>query len=1394
MSQNILHFLNGTCSACSLIKKFLVFLVLVALTTGSAIAQIATYTGLGGTSTATSGVANETVTTLQTVGFGANTACGSGGISGLTNNGVFAYAPSNAHLFMQIRPNAGYALNITGFTAGLRRSGSGLQKVRFAYSLDNGATWIDDLTDHVPNNGGCGSTAVSAWGVGALPTGITNTTNGIIVALYPYAPIAAGGVIQVNTIVIYGSVVPANVAPAFVGGGTQSLVVCENSAATVIDPLMAITDPDVGQTETWTIVTPPSFGLLGGFSTSATSTGLTITPGGLTYTPNPGFSGIDGFKVQISDGLASAVTQVNVTVNPSPAPISGSLEVCEGSSTPLSDATGGGSWLSVNPGIATVGSASGILSGISSGTATISYSAATGCSISAIATVNPLPAPITGSPVVCVGSNTSLTDAAPGGVWSTNNALIATAGSSSGIVTGVASGTTMLTYTLPTGCFTTIPVTVNALPAPITGPATVCTGSLITLASATPGGTWASGGPAATIVSTTGVLSGVTTGTTTITYTSPLGCTITNVITVNQTPGAITGATNVCSGATTVLSNTLTGGSWSSGNTAIATVGSSTGVVTGIITGTTTITYTSAAGCSVSASFTVNTSPAPIAGITNVCTGLTILLSNGVPGGVWSSSAPGIAGIGSLTGIVNGVSVGTTTVSYVLTGSCTATTVVTVNPTLSAISGTAVVCVGSTSTLSNTVGGGMWSSTNTLVGSVGSSSGIVTGVSAGTVVISYSSTTCAAVSVVVTVNPLPAPITGPGNVCEGFSINLTDATAGGTWSSSLPYIATVSGTGVVAGVTAGIISISYILPTSCLIAKTVTVNQVPTPITGGSVICVGTTTALSEGIAGGTWLSTLPVVASVDVAGNVTGISGGTTLISYTLPGGCRETFAMTVNAAPTAISGSSNMCTGQTIAFSDAISGGMWSSSATSVASVNPVSGIVNAINPGGVFVSYSIAGCPSVTKFVNVSLSPSPLSGIIHVCAGLTTSLSDAIPGGSWSSSNPSVTVSATGLISGLSTGAAATITYSLPSGCFVTADVYAELPPAVISGPDTVCPGSFVDLSDSTPGGVWGSSDGTIAEAIASTGQINGLVTGSVTLSYTLISGCYRTMSFRVLATHPASLTVTTSPLDSALCYNVPVTLTADDSNAGAPTFIWKLFGTIYMGTGPVLTYNPQHGDFITCTMTAHNVCATPSVIAKDVVLNVWPQVGPIVEISCDKADTTSYLGEVYTFFSVVTYGGPSPVYQWYINNVAVAGATAPVFTTRIYNDNDTIYCKVTGNSPCDTGSYIGISNRKVVYGQGFLSVGAVDASQQLTLFPNPNNGSFLLAGTVNNVNDNSATVEIFDVLGRSVFRQSTQIHNGKLEMPVRLRADISNGLYVLKLQVSASTYVLRFIVTN
>lgn len=132
----------------------------------------------------------------------------------------------------------------------------------------------------------------------------------------------------------------------------------------------------------------------------------------------------------------------------------------------------------------------------------------------------------------------SLGNSASGGVWSSGTPGTATIGSSTGAVTAVAAGTTLISYAVTNEFGTstsvvTLLVTVTTLP-DITGTLSVAAGANTTLANTITGGTWTSATPAkATVNASTGVVHGVASGTSIITYTMADGSSVSATVTVS---------------------------------------------------------------------------------------------------------------------------------------------------------------------------------------------------------------------------------------------------------------------------------------------------------------------------------------------------------------------------------------------------------------------------------------------------------------------------------------------------------------------------------------------------------------------------------------------------------------------------------------------------------------------------------------------------------------------------------------------------------------------------------------------------------------------------------------------------------------------------------------------
>ena len=165
-------------------------------------------------------------------------------------------------------------------------------------------------------------------------------------------------------------------------------------------------------------------------------------------------------------------------------------------------------------------------------------------------------------------------------------------------------------------------------------------------------------------------------------------------------------------------------------------------------------------------------------------------------------------------------------------------TVMKFDTTLPPITGIDTVCMGGTTALSCPISGGAWCSSNTNIATVGTT-GIVTGLAAGTATISYTVSGYSCTLTMVVNSCLLPPIIGADSLCVGSIATLSDLTNGGTWSSSNAIIATIGTTGIVTGIAAGTVLISYTVSgysatltmviDSCLFYKKLPTTLFPNP-------------------------------------------------------------------------------------------------------------------------------------------------------------------------------------------------------------------------------------------------------------------------------------------------------------------------------------------------------------------------------------------------------------------------------------------------------------------------------------------------------------------------------------------------------------------------------------
>ncbi len=823
--------------------------------------------------------------------------------------------------------------------------------------------------------------------------------------------------------------------------------------------------------------------------------------------------------------------------------IYGPTSVCVGDSIILTDSTTGGTWYASNSNATVSG---GHVVGVRAGLDTIRYMVVTSCGpvfVNTVINVTPafIPPSIAGSHAMCTGSSLTLTPSAYVGTWSTTGHI--TSISTGGVVSASGVGRDTIFYTTSSTCSNGIVKHIMTVEAPptgttISGSTGVCLSGMTTLIPSDYGGTWrtTSGGTIASI-SSSGDVSGISLGTDTVIYTIVTLCgsdSARRPITVISGPSAasITGAEAICERTSTTLVPSITGGTWSISGTYVATI-SAYGHVYGVHAGIDTITYTLSNSCGTVSTVFVDTVLAqPVSGTlsgpSSVCEGSFITLTTTVSGGVWSASNATASVLG---GDVTGATAGLDTIYYTVTNRCGSAVVskeITVNPLPHAgyITGSSVICMHSSTTLTPSVTGGTWMTTDSSVATV-SRYGIATSDTAGVVLIKYwvrnvCGTDTAFFNLTVLGTPNPGTLSGASTVCPGSTIYIAPTVGGGTWRSTNNTIATVS-SGFVRGIRRGTDTIWYIVDNGCgvdSVAKVidVLVSPVAGVITGPTSICQGLTVTLTDTTSGGTWSSSNTLLATV-AGGVVHTIGSGTVTISYSYTNSCGTavaTFRLTILPAPNAgvILGATSVCQFANAILTESVTGGVWGIADTFYA--GQFDSMITGREVGIAHVFYAVRNsCGFDTAWRDITVNPAPDAGTIVGdsigCLGFTRSLTSTTLGGRWYSRRP--TIATVGLSTGIVTCNATgldTLLYVYTNSCGSDTNFYrfwVQTSPGagVITGPDSMCPGDSATLRETVTGGVWATNLPTVATINPTTGKLHALGFGYDTITYWVSNAC-------------------------------------------------------------------------------------------------------------------------------------------------------------------------------------------------------------------------------------------------------------------------------------------------
>jgi hypothetical protein len=486
-------------------------------------------------------------------------------------------------------------------------------------------------------NGTCVTTSTSAIVINAQP--VTPAAPVVSVTLQPSCSVATGTIVVNSPSGFSYSLdgVTYQTSATFGGVAAGTYTVYAKNGSCVSTGSTAVTvnaQPATPAAPVVNVTVQPSCSVATGTIVVSSPSGFSYSLNGGTYQTSNTFSGVAAGTYTVSAKNGSCVSALSNTVTVNAQPVTPAAPVVSVTLQPSCSVATGTIVVSSPAGLSY--SLDGInyqtsttFSALAAGTYTVS--AKNGACVSTLSnsvTVNAQPAApsapaVTVTQPTCSVATASITISSPIGAGLTYS-IDGTNYQAGTSFTGVTANTTYTVYVKNTSaCVATTSAIVNAQPATpvvgdITGTTNFAVGATSTLSSSTSGGVWSSSNTAVATVNASGVVTGVSIGSATITYTVTTGCSsskstsvtivsscVTPVFTTinNITATTISGCSAPASYTASVtgnptLSYTFTG--------ATAASGSGTGSGASFNTGITTVTLKAVNACgTVSTSFTV---------------------------------------------------------------------------------------------------------------------------------------------------------------------------------------------------------------------------------------------------------------------------------------------------------------------------------------------------------------------------------------------------------------------------------------------------------------------------------------------------------------------------------------------------------------------------------------------------------------------------------------------------------------------------------------------------------------------------------------------------------------------------------------------------------------------
>ena len=282
--------------------------------------------------------------------------------------------------------------------------------------------------------------------------------------------------------------------------------------------------------------------------------------------------------------------------------------------------------------------------------------------------------------------------------------------------------------------------------------------------------------------------------------------------------------------------------------------------------------------------------------------------------------------------------------------------------------------------------------------------------------------------------------------------------------------------------------------------------------------------------------------------------------------------------------------------------------------------------------------------------------------------------------------------------------------------------------------------------------------------------------------------------------------TALYNSQSCNSTSNTITADGittfcagnyvnltSDVVGGTYQWKKNGVNITTNATSRTYKATATGSYTCAATCNGTALTSNAIAITSKTNA--------ALTLIATGATSFCAGDSVTLNATNLGSNYSI-QWYRSNISIDNATGYTQvikqpgTYKVVTKNLTTGCSRISGSAITTIVNCRIANSTDNNNNGTSDnlvtekITGNDISEGISIYPNPNNGTFVLE--YEGEQSGSGFMQVVNSMGQTIYESNVEVSDGLFSKEVKLGDNISKGIYVVRLLINGSVNDSRIIV--